>query len=69
MGRGDKPTEEKARAMAEKTNKLRANYYNFYTDKVWGDAKSYDITVDSSLLPMDDVAEVIVDYIRRRFKI
>ncbi len=69
MKRGDKPTEEKARAMAEKTNKLRANYYNFYTDKVWGDAKSYDITVDSSLLPMDDVAEVIVDYIRRRFKI
>lgn len=69
MGRGDKPTEEKARAMAEKTNKLRANYYNFYTDKVWGDAKSYDITVDSSLLPMDDVVEVIVDYIRRRFKI
>ena len=67
MKRGDKPTEEKARAMAEKTNKLRANYYNFYTDKTWGDASSYDLTIDSSLLPMDDVAEVIIEYIRRRF--
>ncbi len=69
MKRGDKPTEEKARAMAEKTNKLRANYYNFYTDKTWGDASSYDLTIDSSLLPMEDVAETIIEYIRRRFKI
>lgn len=67
MRRGDKPTLEKARAVAEKTDKLRANYYNFYTDKTWGDASSYDITVDSSLMPMDEIAEVIVDYIRRRF--
>lgn len=29
-------TEEKARAKANKINKLRANYYNFYTDKTWG---------------------------------
>ncbi|MBP3486640.1 MAG: cytidylate kinase family protein, partial [Oscillospiraceae bacterium] len=53
MTRGDKPTKEQARAMAEKTNKLRANFYNFYTDKTWGDAKTYDLTIDSSLMPMD----------------
>ena len=37
-------TKEKAREIAEKANKLRANYYNFYTDKVWGDAASYHLT-------------------------
>ena len=67
MTRGDKPTKEQARAMAEKTNKLRANFYNFYTDKTWGDAKTYDLTIDSSSMSMDNIAEVIMDYVRRRF--
>ena len=61
-------TRDKARARAEKINRLRANYYNFYTDKTWGDAKSYHLTFDTSALPMDDIVELIADYIRRRFK-
>ena len=48
MARGDSLTPQQARSLAEKTNKLRANYYNFYTDKTWGDAKTYDLTIDSS---------------------
>jgi len=66
MRRGDRPTPEQARAIAEKTNKLRANYYNFYTDKKWGDAKSYDLTFNSSLITMDDAAAIIIEYLRRR---
>lgn len=69
MRRGDKTTREQARAMAEKTNKLRANYYNFYTDKTWGDARSYDLTIDSSLMPMEDVADMVIEYVKRRFKL
>ncbi len=56
----------KARQLAEKTNKLRASYYNFYTDKRWGDTKSYDLTFDTSLLPIDDIADIIADYAKRR---
>lgn len=59
-------TTEKARSLAEKTNKLRANYYNFYTDKRWGDSSSYDLCLDSSRLPMEECVELVVDYIRRR---
>ena len=62
----DSLTEQQARSLAEKTNKLRAGYYNFYTDKTWGDAKTYDLTIDSSTMPMDDIAEVVCDYVRRR---
>lgn len=69
LKRGDKTTPEQARIMAEKINKLRANYYNFYTDKTWGDAASYDLTFDSSLLPMEDIADIVVDYVKRRFKL
>ena len=69
MRRGDRPTPEQARTIAHKTNKLRANYYNFYTDKRWGDAASYDFTINTSLLKMEDAVAVIAEYIRRRFDI
>lgn len=58
---------ERTRALAERTDKLRANYYNFYTDKRWGDARSYDLTLDSSLLPMDALADVVIAYISARW--
>ena len=66
MRRGVMGSADKARAMAQKTNKLRANYYNFYTDKRWGAAESYHMTIDSSLMPMEQVAETVIDYLRRR---
>lgn len=61
-------TREKARAKARRINKLRANYYNFYTDKEWGAASSYDLTFDTSRMSMDEIVEVVVEYINRRFK-
>lgn len=61
-------TRQKARQLAEKTNKLRASYYNFYTDKRWGDTLSYDLTIDTSLLSTDDIADLVVDYAKRRFE-
>lgn len=66
MSRGDIDNPDKARALAQKTNKLRANYYNFYTDRRWGAAGSYHLTIDSSLMPMEQVAETVIDYMRRR---
>lgn len=69
MSRGDSMTEDKARRLAEKTNRLRANYYNFYTDKKWGDARTYDLTFDTSLISTDDIADLVVEYVRRRFGI
>lgn len=69
MKRADKVEEKAARTLAEKTDKLRAAYYNFYTDKRWGDAASYDLTFDSSLMPMEQICEVIATYMRLRFGI
>ena len=60
-------TREQARRIAEKTNKLRAGFYNFYTDKRWGDSGSYDITFNSSTMSLDDIVEMVVDYLHRRF--
>ena len=52
--------------LAEKTikkqDKARADYYNFFTHKKWGDAGSAMLSVDTSTLSADDVAEVIAGY-------
>ena len=68
MDRDPAKTAEQARAFVEKTNKLRAGYYNFYTDKRWGDATSYDITFNSSAIALDDIVELIIAFMRARFR-
>jgi len=64
--RCDSKTLDEARALAERTNKLRANFYNFYTDKRWGASSSYDLCLDSSKLPMEELADIVIDYVNRR---
>ena len=64
--RGDCDTREAAEKRSDKANKLRAEYYNFYTDKLWGHADSYDLCIDSSLLGIDGTAQFIADFVKRR---
>ena len=64
--RGDCDTHDAAEKRADKIGKLRAEYYNFYTDKLWGHADSYDLCLDSSLLGIEGTAQFIVDFVKRR---
>lgn len=52
--------------LAEKTikkqDKARADYYNFFTHKKWGDAGSAMLSIDTSTLPSDQVADAIANY-------
>ncbi len=66
IARGDSDNNKDAEAMAEKKNKLRAEYYNFYTDKRWGEAQSYDLCIDSSLFGAQETAQIIIDFIKKR---
>lgn len=52
-------TDAKAKDMINKTDKKRSSYYNYYTNKRWGDAVSYDVSLNSSLLGIDGTAEAI----------
>lgn len=65
MRRGECTDEKQARDLAMKKNKLRASYYNFYTDKQWGAAATYDLCIDSSLLGPEATAEFIAQYVKR----
>lgn len=51
--------EDKCREVARKADKQRASYYNYYTSKKWGDAKSYDLVIDTGAVGIDGAVEII----------
>lgn len=56
----------KAKDMAVKTDKKRASYYNYYTNKRWGEAESYDLCLNSGKLGIDGTVKAIKDYVALR---
>ncbi len=52
-------SERQAAELIAKTDKSRAAYYDFYTDKKWGDAASYHFSINSSWLGREDTAGFI----------
>ncbi len=50
-----------------KTDKKRANYYNYYSSKKWGDSRSYDFCIDSSVLGIDKTVDMIIEYLKIRY--
>ncbi len=57
-------SESKAREMMIKTDKKRASYYNYYTDKKWGNSTSYDLCINSGKIGVDNAVELIMQYIK-----
>ena len=61
-------SDNKAADMIQKTDKRRASYYNYYSSKKWGEAKSYDLCLDSGELGIDGSIELILKYIELKEK-
>jgi len=57
----------KVKDYIEKMDKKRANYYNFYSNKVWGASESYHLCINSSVLGIDDTVSVIRQFAEKRF--
>lgn len=55
-------TEHKARDLVQKTDKKRSSYYNYYTCKKWGDTRSYDLTLNTSKLGVDQCVDIIIAF-------
>ncbi len=53
----------KAEDFIRKTDKRRASYYNYYTDMKWGEAKNYDLCINSSKTGIDGAVKLMKDYI------
>ena len=61
-------SERKAEKLVDKNDKNRAKYYNFFSNKKWGEAKTYDLCVNSSKLGIDGTADFIIEYVKSRLQ-
>lgn len=57
-------TDAKAKDMILKTDKKRAGYYNYYTNKKWSDSASYELCLNSSELGIEGTAKAIEQYVQ-----
>lgn len=54
--------ESKSKDIMVKTDKKRSSYYNYYSSKKWGDAKSYNICLNSSVVGYDGAVDLILEF-------
>ena len=52
-----------AEAIRKRYDKGRATYYNYYTDRKWGDLKNYDMSLNVSHLTPEEAADLLAEFI------
>lgn len=50
--------------MILKTDKSRSSYYNYYTNKKWGEATSYHLCIDSGKFGIEGSVKAIAEAIK-----
>ncbi|MBQ9947085.1 MAG: cytidylate kinase-like family protein [Oscillospiraceae bacterium] len=56
--------EKHAADYVKRIDKQRTSYYNYYTDKRWGQPQNYQLCLDSSTLGIDGSVKLIKDFIK-----
>lgn len=64
----DHISEAEAEYKIIRCNKRRKQYHNYYCKGKWGDSRNYDISINSSVLGIEATADMLEDFIRRRFQ-
>lgn len=59
---------KEALELAKRKDKDRSSYYNYYTEKKWGQANEYDLCLDTSKLSIDNCVNLILEYIHLKDK-
>lgn len=61
-------TDEEAHSMIQKTDKYRADYYEYYTrGEDWTNPVLYDMTLNSARIGRDQCVDLIIDYLNIKF--
>lgn len=59
-------TEDEARSRIARVDKSRASYYRYFTDENWGQARNYDLCLNSDGLDAAGAAQVIRSFVEAR---
>ncbi len=57
---------EKAEHVIRKNDKQRSSYYNYFTNKKWGDARSYDLCINRSILGIEGTVDLLFHFLKSR---
>ena len=52
----------------KRIDKQRISYYNYYTDKRWGQPQNYQLCIDSSVLGIDGTVDLIKNFVEMYYK-
>lgn len=63
-----KVAEKDVAGVIKRTDRQRSKYYDFYTAQEWGEARNYNICLDTSYFTPDGVVNILVDYARQWMK-
>lgn len=58
--------EESVKKLMKDTDKSRANYYAYHTGRKWGEHVNYNLSIDSGYMEMEDIADIIIQYTRKK---
>lgn len=62
-------TPDEADSLITKNDRERSRFYDFFTDKTWGQADSYDLSVDVTRLGgEEETAQFLAGYVRKRME-
>lgn len=59
-------SETKTRELIMKKDHMRANYYNYFSSKKWGNSNTYDLCINTSTFGYEGSAEIIINALNRR---
>ncbi len=55
---------EKAKDKIKKVEKSRKTYYNYYSNKEWGELSNYDLCINTTNMPIDKAVDVAMNFIK-----
>ncbi|MEA4955457.1 MAG: cytidylate kinase family protein, partial [Pseudoflavonifractor sp.] len=61
-------SEKEAIALITRKDRKRRTYYNQFCKSKWGEAKNYDITINSGRLDIQGTVEILEAYIHARVR-
>ena len=64
--RKDASCEKDACELLARRDKERQNYYEYYTGRKWGDAATYDLTLNATGIPAPWLAAVVISYLNSK---
>ena len=61
-------SEQDARNEIKTEDRRRAAYYNFYSDKLWGESSTYSLCIDVSKIGIEGATDLIINFLEKRLK-